>query len=187
MIRRGGRSIAAGAAFHAWTSGSFEEKVAALDDQACHPVDRHHLLQSLVGSAYKLRVKQPEMRAFLRTYARQHLRELPALAEALRAESAARDLPVITTFAHLEMAYCEDGQPDEARKVWSIARDIGYPCQDDSEIAEKIAKRMRRLDKAKSRARVEAAVSSQPQVEPMRKREFLLLRLLRKMRHLCRI
>ena len=172
-VTRFGRHVVADAVFHAWAGGDIDVMRAALGLQT-NGVDRHYLLSSLVAALYSQRKKSPALANELVQVGEQHLRELPALVwqlerhyllgrarlrvheakRAARSGSAPRPLggdgkftlPFISTFDQLCMVFCEAGNYDAAREVWSVAVQIGYIDEAGlARIDALIAKRRRRL------------------------------------------
>lgn len=123
--------------------------LAALDTLT-HPVDRHHLLQSIVELTYKERNKNPQMRQRCEQVARIHLTEFPQLVKPLLSQnkdSRGRGfLPRVSTFQHLATLLTEDGRFDEAVEVCGLA--IKYDLHDNTKGGfEKRIERIRKKER----------------------------------------
>jgi hypothetical protein len=117
-VSRQGHMVKADAAFDAWTSRDVARMVAALDVPT-NPIDRHHLLQTLVAETFCLRTS-PEMRRICRNAGELHIAEFPTIAPAL-----VRDLglmPRVRTFALLATLLAEEGEYDYAIEVCQRAQ-----------------------------------------------------------------
>lgn len=126
-VMRNGEAVAAGAAFDAWTSADLPKMLAAMDAPA-HPIDRHHLLQSIVGEAYKDR-KNEASRDILFRVAQIHLDEFPKLAPKLK--SHVGFMPRVSTFQHYATALSEVGDFKKAVDVCRLA--IEYDLHDGTQ------------------------------------------------------
>lgn len=146
-IRRDGVLIESSEVFRAWNSRDLGRMLAAVD-LSCHPVDRHYLLQSIVGECYKVRVRQPEMAGMLLKYGWMHIAELPVLAAALRRQDVGRSLPNISVFDRMEMVLCEAGDAAGAIEVWRMAFNMGYEWFDGdlNLVAARVGKRIAKLN-----------------------------------------
>jgi hypothetical protein len=138
--------------FDAWTAGDLGRLLAALETPT-HPVDRHHLLQSIVELTYKDRNKSGKMRELCESISRLHLKEFPTLAIALRKEFkgyGADFLPRVTTFQHLATLLTEDGKYDEAVAICKMA--LSYNLHDRT--AGGFESRIDRIRKKELKARM---------------------------------
>jgi hypothetical protein len=91
-----------------------------------NPIDRHFLLQSIVGETYKRR-KDTEMRKICNKIGVKHLSEFKDLAPFLKKEFGGV-LPRVTTFQYLSTLLSEDGDYDRAIKICKMA--ISYGLKD---------------------------------------------------------
>jgi hypothetical protein len=91
-----------------------------------NPIDRHFLLQNIVGETYKRR-KDIEMRKICKKIGVKHLSEFKDLAPFLKKEFDGT-LPRITTFQYLSTLFTEDGDYDQAIKICKMA--ISYGLKD---------------------------------------------------------
>ena len=91
-----------------------------------NPIDRHFLLQSIVGETYKRR-KDTEMRKICNEIGIKHLSEFKDLAPFLKKEFGGI-LPRVTTFQYLSTLLSEDGDYDRAIKICKMA--ISYGLKD---------------------------------------------------------
>jgi hypothetical protein len=126
------------------------QMLAALNTPT-HPVDRHHLLQSIVELTYKERNKDSQMRQLCEQTARTHLDEFPQLKDALLEENEDGEvfLPRVSTFQHLATLLTEDGRFDEAVKVCELA--IEYDLHDNTQGGfEKRIERIRNKQRSSS-------------------------------------
>lgn len=134
LITRDGLEHVAGEVFEAWSSGSIDRMLAAMD-KPCHPVDRHYLLQATVAEAYRRRKSSPAMRETCERVAFQHIVEFPSLAAALRRDAKRSGLddtlPVVTTFQQLATLLTEKGDYERAIEVCKIAQ--SYRLSDGTE------------------------------------------------------
>lgn len=171
--RRFGQPVLVDEVFEAWTSKDVARMRAATRLRT-NGVDRHYLLQSLIGELYKLR-KQPASRQELFSYGALFLAEAPTLiAELVRhdamqirslqqeenrqAERHGRvaqqfsrepEVPHIEAFILLIRAHCEDERYEEARDVARRAREVDYATDEGlAYLLEGIEKRRRRHEKA---------------------------------------
>lgn len=99
-------------------SGSLQRMIAAVSYRT-NPVDRHFLLQDIVGLAYKQRT-DPEMRALCRQYSQMHIAEFPMLAAPLRG-MVGGFLPSVPTFKHYATVLTEDGEYERAIEICRLA------------------------------------------------------------------
>lgn len=119
---RQGKSVAVDEAFEAWTSGDLELMLKAVKSKT-NPIDRHFLLQSIVGTTYKLR-KEEKFRNLCIEYSEKHLEEFPELAPALKDEMGG-SLPRITTFQNYATVLTENKNFDKAIDICIHALSYG--------------------------------------------------------------
>jgi hypothetical protein len=136
-----GRSIRADEAFEAWMSNDLSRMLTARTVKT-NPIDRHHLLQSIVKETYRRR-RDPRMRSLCIETGLLHLSELPAIVAGLRVDMDG-DLPRIPLYAWLSTALAEAGRTDEAVHVCEVAAQ--HDLEDGTKAgyrgrAERIAKR----------------------------------------------
>jgi len=124
---RQGKSVAVDEAFEAWTSGDLELMLKAVNSKT-NPVDRHFLLQSIVGETYKLR-KEGKYRNLCIKYSEKHMEEFPVIAPALKDEMGG-SLPRISTFQHYATVLTENLNFDEAIDICKQA--ISYGLHDST-------------------------------------------------------
>lgn len=91
-----------------------------------NPVDRHYLLQGIVGETYKRR-GEPRMRELCETYAQLHLKEFAEIAPALKRENDG-NLPRVPTFQQYASLLDEANRYDEAVEVCRTV--ISYGLED---------------------------------------------------------
>ena len=113
-----GRWLDADEAFEAWMSADLSRMLAARSVRT-NPIDRHHLLQSIVKETYRQR-KDPEMRRLCIETGMTHLKEFSTICPALRADFSGR-LPRVSSFAWLATVLAEEGRLDEAIRVCESA------------------------------------------------------------------
>ena len=127
-VVRKGKTIKADEAFEASTSGDLNRMLKAVSTDT-NPIDRHFLLQSIVGETYKKR-KDQEMRRICKEIGEKHLSEFPAIAQPLKKEFD-NILPRVTTFQHLATVYSEDGNYDRAIDICKMA--LSYDLHDNTQ------------------------------------------------------
>ena len=88
------------------------------------PVERHFLLQNIVGYTYKLRHDDPEMRKLCERVGRQHLNEFGAIVSGFRGELGGLP-PFVPSFRDLATVLAENGDYDDAVKVCEDALCFG--------------------------------------------------------------
>jgi len=123
-IHRQGNSILADEVFFAWTSSNLNKMLKVVDLDT-NPIDRHHLLQSIVDLCYKKR-KEKKYNKLCSEYSELHIEELPILINAL-IESFG-DLPDISTFKKYAILLTENNEYKKAIKICEQA--IGYGLSD---------------------------------------------------------
>jgi hypothetical protein len=116
-----GKLVKADAVFAAWTSKDIGVMIAALHTPTTS-IDRHFLLQTLVGETFRLR-DDPSMRALCREVAETHLREFPTIVDNLTMDFGI--LPRVTTFQNFATLLLEDGEYDRSIDVCRIALQFG--------------------------------------------------------------
>ncbi|RYD83976.1 MAG: hypothetical protein EOP84_06780 [Verrucomicrobiaceae bacterium] len=121
-ITRGGKEIEADEVFAAANSQDLPRMLAAAELQT-HPVDRHFLLQNIVGLAYKNR-KDPRSRHLCIDYAQLHISEFPAIKPHLAKEMGGT-LARVSTFQKLATVFTEDRRFAEAIAVCEQALSFG--------------------------------------------------------------
>ncbi len=121
MLRLG-RLIEADEAFEAWMSGNLDRMVRALRVHT-NPIDRHHLLQSIVKEAYRRR-KDPDMRRLARTIGYRHLDEFAEISRGLATDYGGA-IPNVPSFKWLATILVESGEYDEAIAVCDRAVQLG--------------------------------------------------------------
>lgn len=124
-VTRQGQSVEADDAFHAWTSGSLNEMIDALERKT-NLIDRHFLLMSIVDQTYKNR-SDPENAELLRKVAEIHLAEFPKIKPALKKEMDGI-LPRVTTFQKYATFLTDKGEYEKAIEVCEQA--IAYGLHD---------------------------------------------------------
>jgi len=117
-----GKPVLIDEAFRAWTSGNLDEMLKAANTKT-NPIDRHHLLQSIITEAYKLR-KEEKYRKICIKFAEKHLREFPSLVPALK-EDLGGTLPRVTTFQYYATVLTENGEYEKAIDVCQKAMSFG--------------------------------------------------------------
>ncbi len=145
FISRNGVFMPADEVFEAWTSGDLNRMLAARSIST-HPIDRHHLLQGIVGLSYKSRA-QSDMRALCYQTAFQHVAEFREIAPVLASDFGGR-LPRVPTFATLAMLLTKDGRYPEAISVCEQA--MAYGLHDGAK--GDFPARIERIRKAEARA-----------------------------------
>lgn len=113
-VTRQGQAVEADDAFHAWTSGSLNEMVRALDRKT-NQVDRHFLLMSIVNQTYKNRSDTGNAE-LLRKVAEIHLAEFPKIKPALKQEMDG-NLPRVTTFQKYATFLTDRGEYEKSIEV----------------------------------------------------------------------
>ena len=121
-VNRQGKLIPADEAFQAWSSGDLNEMLRATSTKT-NPIDKHFLLQSIVGATYKLR-KEEKYRKLCIEYAEKHLQEFRTIAPTLK-EDMGGDLPRVTTFQYYATVLTEDENFDKAIAVCEDALKYG--------------------------------------------------------------
>lgn len=127
-VSRQGEFVPVDEAFKAWSSGDLNEMIRAASTKT-NPIDRHFLLQSIVGATYKLR-KEEEYRKLCIEYAKKHLQEFPTIAPALK-EDMDGTLPRVTTFQYYATVLTEDGNFNKAIAVCEEA--LKYDLHDNTQ------------------------------------------------------
>ncbi len=127
-IVRMGHHIKPDEAFEACSSGDLNRMLKAMSIKT-NPIDRHFLLQTIVGITYKRR-KEPEMRRICREVADKHISEFAELAPALKQDMGG-NLPRVTTFQHFATLLTEDNDYEYAIKVCRTA--INYGLHDGTQ------------------------------------------------------
>lgn len=127
FILRQGKYVPVDDAFSAWTSGDINEMLEA-ESTKTNPVDRHYLLQSIVGEAYKLR-KDEKYKQLCIEYADKYLREIPSIVHVLKDEEDGL-LPRVSTFQHYATVLAENGEYEKAIDVCEQA--IRYGLHDNT-------------------------------------------------------
>ena len=143
---RQGKSVPVDDAFRAWTSGDLNQMIKAVSGKT-NLVDRHFLLQSIVGATYKLR-KEEKYRKLCHKYAEKHLQEFPTIVPALKKEMGGT-LPRITTFQHYTTILTEDGEYEKAISICETAIDYGLHDNTKSGFEGRIARIKKKLEKKK--------------------------------------
>jgi hypothetical protein len=87
------------------------------------PLERHRLLSCIVEESYQQRANTAMNKLFLR-FAGMHVKELPKMAEALKAAHGGK-LPALPVFKLLAEALEEDGRHEEAVSVQEQAVELG--------------------------------------------------------------
>lgn len=119
---RQGKAVPVDDAFKAWTSGDLNEMLKAVSKKT-NLIDRHYLLQSIVGAAYKLRKKEA-YRKLCVEYSEMHLQEFPSIIPALKQDSGGI-LPRVTTFQNYATLLTENGEYEQAIKICEQAMKFG--------------------------------------------------------------
>lgn len=143
--RRDGKSEPVDEVFIAWTSGTLEEMIDATNSKT-HPVDRHFLLQRIVGESYKLR-KNEKYQNICLVYAEQHFSEFDDLAPALKKDMS-DTLPRVSVFQNYATVLTETGEYNHAIRVCEKA--VEYQLQDGTKSGFK--GRINRIRKKMNRA-----------------------------------
>jgi hypothetical protein len=147
FVHRQGRLVPADEAFLAWTSGDLPRMLAALEVPT-NPIDRHHLLQSIVALTYRSR-KDSSSRRLCKDIGRRHIREFPSLAPHLVAELGI--MPRVLTFACLATILGEDGEIEEAVQVCSQAQMLGLHDGTKGDYAGRITRLLKKRAPSSSR------------------------------------
>ena len=121
-ITRGGKEVTADEVFAATNSQDLPRMLAATRFKT-NPVDRHFLLQNIVGLTYTQR-KQVSARQLCIEYARIHMAEFPSIKPHLIKDMGGQ-LPRVSTFQKLATVYAEDGRFGEAISVCEQAIKLG--------------------------------------------------------------
>lgn len=152
---RFGSKVQVDEAFEAWTSGDVSRMLRATH-LVTNGVDRHFLLQSIVGELYRRRVEIPSSLPVLKKYAAVHLAEMGGLLAELKRDALSRPTtaavaaddeyihPQVTTFDSLCMVLCEEGDYDGARAVWRRAVEVGYIEADGLEYHDQLIEKRRK-------------------------------------------
>lgn len=122
---RQGKTNSSDDVFKAWTSGSLDEMLQAVNLQT-NLIDRHFLLQSIVTESYKLR-NQRQYREMCVEFAEKYLSEFPDIAPALKEDMDGK-LPRITTFQYYATLLTENEEYEKAIAICKQA--IAYGLQD---------------------------------------------------------
>jgi hypothetical protein len=125
---RQGKSVVVDEAFEAWTSGDLDLMLKAVGSKT-NPIDRHFLLQSIVGATYKLR-KDEKYRILCIEYSEKHLEEFPEIAPALK-KNMGGSLPRVTTFQNYATVLSEANNFDKAIKICHQA--LSYGLHDNTQ------------------------------------------------------
>lgn len=125
---RQGKSVAVNEAFKAWTSGDLDLMLKAVDLKT-NPIDRHFLLQSIVGATYRLR-KDEKYRILCIEYSEKNLEEFPEISPALK-EDMGGSFPLVTTFQHYATVLSEANNFDKAIEVCHQA--LSYGLHDNTQ------------------------------------------------------
>lgn len=144
-VSRLGKSVPADEAFQAWTSGDLDEMLRATSTKT-NPIDRHFLLQSIVGVTYKLR-KEEKYRKLCIEYAEKHLQEFPKIAPVLKKDMDG-NLPRVTTFQYYATVLTEDGNFDKAIAICEDALKYGLHDNTQSGFEGRIEKIRKSAKKA---------------------------------------
>lgn len=115
-----------------------------------HPIDRHHLLQGIVGLTYKERAR-PEMRALCLETASLHLSEFAEIAPVLASDFGGL-LPRVPTFAILATLLVEDARFDEAVAVCEQAIQLGLHDGTKGDFPARIERIRKKAAKSGARA-----------------------------------
>jgi hypothetical protein len=121
-ITRGGKEVTADEVFAATNSQDLPRMIAATRFRT-NPVDRHFLLQNIVGLTYTQR-KQVSARQLCIEYARIHMAEFPSIKPHLIKDMDGQ-LPRASTFQKLATVYAEDSRFAEAISVCEQAINLG--------------------------------------------------------------
>lgn len=119
---RGGKSVRTDAVFDAWVSGDLKVMLRALPLKT-NLVDRHFLLQGIVGETYRLRADS-KMATECARVAEIHLAEFQQIAPVLKAEFDG-ELPRVSTFQHYATLLTDTGDFDRAVWVCELAKCYG--------------------------------------------------------------
>jgi hypothetical protein len=133
---RFGVRVETDAVFEAWAGVDLGAKRAALRVPT-NPVDRHHLLQSLVDQLARQAIKQPDLTEELLVVAELHLHELPRLLAELQRDDelnrAARGMPAkryvhpaVSAFGVLESIYSKRGDRTALARVLAAKAAMAY-------------------------------------------------------------
>ncbi|UDF33778.1 UNVERIFIED_ORG: hypothetical protein LHJ69_14270 [Shinella sp. XGS7] len=177
FITRMGQQVTPDAVFDAWSSADLTAMRAAV---AVHtnPVDRHHLLQSLVEALYRRR-SEAGIATELLSIAWLHIQELPELLAGLEADKRATyeataerakqisslvgatyvepepyssaGWPLVSTFDRASRVLCERREFERAKDVWRAAARTGYLDADQLDVV------LSRVEKDKIRAEKKSA------------------------------
>ncbi|MCK5070578.1 MAG: hypothetical protein KAR01_08545 [Desulfocapsa sp.] len=141
---RQGKSVPVDDAFRAWTSGDLNIMLRAVSTRT-NSIDRHFLLQSIVGATYKLR-KEDKYRQLCIEYAEKHLHEFPAIAPVLK-DDMDGVLPRVTTFQNYATVLTEDGNYDKAISICEEALKYGLHDNTQSGFKGRIARIKKKAEK----------------------------------------
>jgi len=121
-VVRQGEALEADEVFDAWTSGSLDQMLAAME-KPTNPIDRHFLLLQIVEHTYKNRT-DPEMADLLAATAEKHIQEFPGIAPKLK-EDMHGILPRVPTYQHYATLLTERGEYAQAIEVCEEALRLG--------------------------------------------------------------
>lgn len=124
-VFRLGQELEVDEAIEAMESGDLNRMLKAVSVKT-NPIDRHFLLQTIVGHTYSKR-KDPEMRKICKEIGEKHLSEFKDLETPLKHEFDG-ELPRVSTFQELSTVYTEDGNYDRAIEICKMA--LSYDLHD---------------------------------------------------------
>jgi len=107
------------------------------------PMERHRLLGEIVEASHRQRADAAVNKLFLR-FAVMHVKELPKMSEALKADSGGRR-PAVPTFSLLAVALEEDGRIEEALSVCNQAAELGLTDGTKAGFAGRIRKLQKKM------------------------------------------
>jgi hypothetical protein len=116
-----------------------------------NPLERHRLLGEIVEASHRQRAATAMNKLFLR-FAAMHVKELPKMSAALKADSGGRR-PAVPTFSLLAAALEEDGRLEEALSICNQAAELGLTDGTRAGFAGRIRKLQKELKDAQPPAK----------------------------------